>query len=53
MFQFNVMMAYLIMVLVTIIALGLLSAWLRSRIARQCPVMLQRMTARPGCARGE
>jgi phosphonate transport system permease protein len=33
-FQFNVMMTYVLMVMVMVIALDLLSAWLRARIAR-------------------
>ena len=33
-FQFNVMMTYVLMVMVMVIALDLLSAWLRGRIAR-------------------
>jgi phosphonate transport system permease protein len=33
-FQFNVMMTYVFMVMVMVIALDLLSAWLRARIAR-------------------
>jgi phosphonate transport system permease protein len=33
-FQFNVMMTYVLMVMVMVIALDLLSAWLRTRIAR-------------------
>jgi phosphonate transport system permease protein len=33
-FQFNVMMTYVLMVLVMIIALDLLSAWRRGRIAQ-------------------
>jgi phosphonate transport system permease protein len=33
-FQFNVMMTYVLMVLVMVIALDLLSAWLRARVAQ-------------------
>jgi len=33
-FQFNVMMTYVLMVMVMVIALDLLSAWLRGRIAQ-------------------
>ena len=33
-FQFNVMMTYVLMVMIMVIALDLLSAWLRGRIVR-------------------
>lgn len=33
-FQFSVMLTYVLMVMVMVIALDLLSAWLRNRIAR-------------------
>jgi len=33
-FQFNVMMTYVFMVMIMVIALDLLSAWLRGRIAQ-------------------
>ena len=33
-FQFNVMMTYVLMVLVMVIVLGLLTAWLRGRVAQ-------------------
>jgi phosphonate transport system permease protein len=47
-FQFSVMMTYILMVMVMVIALDLLSAWLRNRIAADRPAARRRSRTEPG-----